>query len=173
MNEAARDFIERIGVLAEEHGFARIAGRLIGLLLLEPGPLSLDELAELLQVSKASVSTNARLLEQLGIVERVGHPGERRDYYRISDDPWEQLFAVVRRRMERMREALCAGCEALPAEMGVGRRRLRDWERFHAFVLNEFESKIERWRSYRSGEAPGSGAGSPAGGVAPPAEETT
>ena len=65
------EFIEKFGMVAEQDGFPRIAGRMMGFLLLNEGPYTLDELAEELQISKTSASTNARLLEGHGVIERV------------------------------------------------------------------------------------------------------
>ena len=78
------DFIEKFCVIAEQDGFPRIAGRIMGFLLLHEGPYTLDELADELQISKTSASTNARLLEQHGIIERVVKAGDRRDFYHLG-----------------------------------------------------------------------------------------
>ena len=66
MHSAVSAFIEQMGLAAEANGFSRIGGRLIAYLLIEDRPHSLDEIVERLQVSKASVSTNARLLLHTG-----------------------------------------------------------------------------------------------------------
>ena len=79
-----RTFVERAGLLGERDGLPRIAGRILGLLLVSPEPLALDAIAERLEVSKASVSTDARRLEERGLLERVGRPGDRKDYYQIA-----------------------------------------------------------------------------------------
>lgn len=134
-----------MGLLAEEEGFPRIAGRIIGALLLAEGPYSLDELAEELQVSKASVSTNARAMERIGLVERASEPGDRRDFYRISENPWAQMFAQVRRRMQSTHDVLAAGCEALPPRLETGRRRLEEWKRYYAFMLDRMDTHSNCW----------------------------
>ncbi|HEX6940970.1 MAG TPA: MarR family transcriptional regulator [Longimicrobiales bacterium] len=158
MDQRAREFIERLGIVAEEHGIPRIGARLLGYLLLQDAPRSLDQLAEDLQVSKASVSINARWLEQLGLVERSSSPGDRRDYYRIGDEPWERIYGVMRVRLQRMHDVLAAGREMLGPDAEVGRRRLAEWQWFHAFMLEEFEAKVRRWREYRARrEAEGAG----------------
>ena len=66
MNARTVDFIERMGLALESDGLPRIAGRIFGLLLVSEDARSLDDLAAELRVSKGSVSTNARLLEQRG-----------------------------------------------------------------------------------------------------------
>lgn len=133
-------FVEKLGRLIEEDGGPRIAGRILGTLFLSARELSLDEIAERLQVSKASVSTNARLLEQLGVVERRAHPGDRRDFYRVGPDT---VVRVLERRMAWLRrfgDTLAEGA-ATPAARdeqvrsrfdtvcGVHRRALRHAER--------------------------------------------
>ncbi|HEX7118203.1 MAG TPA: MarR family transcriptional regulator [Longimicrobiales bacterium] len=160
MDQGAREFIERLGIVAEEQGIPRIGARMLGFLLLQEEPKCLDRLAEALQVSKASVSINARWLEQCGLVERVSSPGDRRDYYRIGEEPWERIYGRARQRMQRMHDVLAAGCEMLAPDAEVGRRRLAEWQRFHAFMLEEFETRVERWREYRARGEAGAG-GSP------------
>src|SRR5215468_7305761 len=100
MDRAQRMFIDRLGDAAEADGLSPIAGRLFALLLLAPEPQSLDELAEALGVSKASVSTDARRLLERGIVERTRRTGDRRDFYELTPD----FFArVIRARVARWR----------------------------------------------------------------------
>ncbi|MEW5929949.1 MAG: MarR family transcriptional regulator [Gemmatimonadota bacterium] len=147
MHPAVQEFVERMGRMMEADGLPRSAGRIFGFLLLAEAPFSLDELAEKLRVSKASVSTNARLLEQAGLLERSSAPGDRRDFYQMRPDAWEQMLRVARRRWETMQAALEDGEASLPPEMGVARGRLAEAARFHAFLLGEGESLLARWRA--------------------------
>jgi DNA-binding transcriptional regulator GbsR (MarR family) len=146
MHESARHFVERMGLHMEAEGLPRSAGRIFGHLLLADTACSLDELADDLQVSKASVSTNARLLEQCGILERTCEPGDRRDFYQMRPDAWEQMLLVARKRWSEMRSLLTAAEASLPCEMEPARQRLRESERFHALLVEELDTLIERWR---------------------------
>jgi DNA-binding transcriptional regulator GbsR (MarR family) len=146
MNKAVEQFVERMGLMMEADGMPRIAGRIFGFLLVHAGAYSLDDLAERLRVSKASVSTNARLLEQVGIVERTAAPGDRRDYYQVGDDAWERMLHVAQRKWESMRRVLRDAEQSLPGEMKVGRARLLEAERFHKLLQEESERLIARWR---------------------------
>lgn len=150
MTEGAREFIERLGIVAEEQGIPRIGGRMLGYLLLQEEQRSLEQIAEDLQVSKASISLNGRWLERLGVVERVGSPGDRRDFYRIVDQPWERIYAVAQQRMQRTHDVLELGMSLLGEDEVVGRRRLMEWQWFHAFMLDDFITKLERWREFRA-----------------------
>jgi len=80
-----KHFIEDVGLLFEESGHPRMAGRILGCLLISEQPhLSSTEIAEMLQASKGSLSTMTRFLLQMGLIERVGLPGRRRDYFQIK-----------------------------------------------------------------------------------------
>lgn len=98
---AIEQFIERNGMQAEACGVPRIAGRLIGLFLLDGGPISFSELAVRLQASRASVSTNTRLLERLGIIERVSLRGQRQDFFQLRSNPY--VLAVEHSMRESQR----------------------------------------------------------------------
>jgi len=151
MHKAVQQFVERMGVMLEADGMPRIAGRIFGFLLLNADAYSLDELASELRVSKASVSTNARFLEQLGIVERLAVPGDRRDYYRMGPDAWERMLRTAQRKWQGMRQTLREAEESLPNEMAVGRERLLQAESFHLLLEEETEQLIVRWRQKVSG----------------------
>src|SRR5690606_16883700 len=105
----AERFVELMGRHFEEEGGARIAGRLLGVLLLNPGPASLDDLVEQLRVSKASVSMNARRLELLGVAERVTIAGDRRDFYLVADNFRERMLSRMVERTRLMIERLNVG----------------------------------------------------------------
>jgi DNA-binding transcriptional regulator GbsR (MarR family) len=94
------EFIEVMGRHFEEEGVPRIAGRLFGLLMLGEEPCSLEELADRLHVSRGSVSSNARLLEDWGVAVRVTRAGDRRDFFRIAPDMSSRL---IQRQIERIR----------------------------------------------------------------------
>lgn len=146
MNDISKEFIERMGLLIErDGGFSRIAGRMLGFFLLDGTPRTLDEMAEMLQISKASASTNARILEQIGLLERFRTYGDRRDYYRIGDSPWENLFDVARRRNEAVLSLIEETANDLPTEMRESRERLEEWRDFYRFILEGQAEYAARW----------------------------
>src|SRR4030066_1229927 len=82
-------FIEDIGLYFEQMGLPRMAGRILGALLLSDSPSqSITDLGERLKASKSSISIMARLLVEHGLVERVASPVPRRDYYRFKPGGW-------------------------------------------------------------------------------------
>lgn len=86
LDGARRKFIEAGGNTTQSFGFGRILGQLFALLYLSAKPLCLDDIAKELGVSKASVSTTVRQLEQWAAVRRVWVKGDRKDYYEAETD---------------------------------------------------------------------------------------
>ena len=150
MQESVQRFVEQMGLLCESEGLPRNAGRILGLLLAEDGPFSLDELADELQASKASVSTNARMLEQQGMIRRVGAPGDRRDFYQVDGDPWESMLDVGRVKWRQMARVLEEAAGELPEANVKGKQRLRDAALFHLLLLEESQKLVEAWRKRRA-----------------------
>jgi len=138
-------FIERSGLIAGREGFPRIAGRIFGLLLISPTELSLDEIATRLSVSRASVSTDARRLIEAGILERVGRPGDRKDYYQIAPTHYlrslEQRFANLQEFVALLEEA--RRFEHASPEVDA---RLTECSRAFTGFLGILSDTLNRWR---------------------------
>lgn len=94
------EFIELVGRITQAEGLPRNAGRMMGLLIFVGEAVSFAALAENLQISRGSVSSSSRLLEEFGLIRRTSKPGERQDYFELEDDPYLNLLdrAVVRAR---------------------------------------------------------------------------
>lgn len=150
MDQATRDFIESMGRQFEEDGAPRIAGRLFGLLMVQEEPSSLDDVAEQLQVSKGSASSNARLLEQLGIAERVTRAGDRRDYYQISPDIGERTLDRALQGLQRMLERLRKG-ESVSALAPSVRQRFAGAIAFHERAMAVVADLLGQVRSRTAG----------------------
>jgi DNA-binding transcriptional regulator GbsR (MarR family) len=78
-----------------------MVGRVLEVSVVSEVPeLSSQELAG----EPGSISTTTHMLEQIGIIERVGRPGERRDYFRNKPGPDTTSCAASWRRSR-----CCAG----------------------------------------------------------------
>ena len=149
---AAVRFVERMGQFFERDGVPRIAGRVLGHLMLQVEAQSLDALAACLQVSKASVSTNTRLLESMGALERVTRPGDRRDYYQVADLMHERMLELRVRRFRATRELLQEGMRSGAATDPVVCERMRSFADFFEYMEQAINSTRERWQHARSEE---------------------
>jgi DNA-binding transcriptional regulator GbsR (MarR family) len=151
MDAATVRFTERMGLLFEVEGRPRIAGRIFGRVLVSEEPRSLDQLAAELGVSKASASTNARLLAGLGVLERVRRPGDRHDYYRASPELFQRTMAERLARWQRFTEAVGDARRTLPIRSERVRARLRGYENAYAYMARAIGAALERWEAARAG----------------------
>ena len=148
MDEQDR-LIERLGLVFEESDrMPRIASRILGLLLLTPGECSIDQMAERLQVSRASISVDARRLEECGVVERVTRKGDRRDYYRIAPDHYTRTLERRLKVMGRLIAVIDEGRE-MKLESREVRDRLDETAEALRFVVDATTHELERWRAER------------------------
>lgn len=144
MAGAKERFVEQYGLLSEREGLSRIAGRIFALMLVEPGSFSFSELAERLQVSRASISTNTRLLEGFGLIERMTKPGDRQDYFQLLPDTW---LGVLKRhianqtRRQQIIEDLLEHEDALSSD---GAERVRELLHFTSAAIDSAENLIRQ-----------------------------
>jgi DNA-binding transcriptional ArsR family regulator len=71
-------------------GLPLIAGRIVGwLMVCEPAQQSAEQIASGIGASRASMSTNLRLLESAGMITATTRRGDRVRYYHIDERAWE------------------------------------------------------------------------------------
>jgi DNA-binding transcriptional regulator GbsR (MarR family) len=138
------EFVERLGVVAQADGLPRIAGKIMAYLIVFGGPVSFPQLAEKLQVSRASVSNNTRLLEQLGVIERVSVSGKRQDHFRIRPEPYHELLRTSIARTRNALEIVDAAQEGVPSEWSGAQLRLGQLNRFYQHMLEQHELTLGR-----------------------------
>jgi len=141
-------FIEQLGRLAEGEGLSRTAGRMMALLIVAGRPLEIDDFARRLKVSRASVSTNGRVLQSLKIAERVSQSGSRRDYLRISGDPSRALLTLGLQRMRSMHLAISEIRLALRGKQSEATvARLRRMAKLYDAAIAQMEGVLRKWSS--------------------------
>lgn len=125
LNGAARlEFIETTARLCHLVGLPQSTGRIYGLLYLSTAPLSLDDIAAALAISKASASTGTRQLVAVHAIRQVWIPGERRDHYEAQADLREVLRAnyegFFKPKLEKSQRKLDTLIAALDADLKSG-----------------------------------------------------
>ena len=143
LTEGQSGFVEGFGHLYARYGVSITFGRLFGLLLVSDGPVSLDEIAEILRISKSGASVAARELQRAGVIRRHGTPGSRRILYEAVDD-MEPVFTATFTRVRDSLNLLEREEPALAA--GRGKKRVRQMRELHEFWLEESEGIMDRWR---------------------------
>jgi hypothetical protein len=94
------EWVERVSMYLARDGVPPIAGRVLGwLMVCDPPEQSAGQISDAIGASRASLTSNLRLLTTMGFLGARTRPGNRTTYYRMADDAWS---IVVRRQIETM-----------------------------------------------------------------------
>lgn len=128
-------------------------GHLFSLLLFSEKPLSLQEMADQLGVTKAAVSIRIRALERMGLCVKVSRIGDRRDYYQLAEDAGlvsiRISLAAMRQTTSFLEEILADFPTAYPEEQRetfeTAKRRLVEMKALHDLFLERLDGLDEEW----------------------------
>lgn len=162
------ELAERMARLFEESGTSPLPGRIYALLLCSHEPVSLQEMAERLGVTKAAVSIQVRMLENHGHCVKLARGRDRKDYYCIPDDHLQSSMRMVTERMKSELEWIEHTLRRLPdpgslrqnekASFEVLKKRYTELAAFYRVVFRRLEGVEEEVESLiaemRRGGAP-------------------
>jgi len=143
--------IEEFGLIFEAHGVPRMAGRILGrLLMCDPPHQSLTQLGRDLQASKGSVSTMTRLLIDRRMAERITFPGDRQDFVRVRSGSAGELFRDVAQHSALQTRLLERALEVVDNKSPEGTARIREAHDFFSFMRDEVPTLLARWEARRA-----------------------
>ncbi len=147
MGDARIAFLERFGRYWEAQGGSRIAGKIVGwMMVCDPPHQSMADIAAVLGVSHGSVSTQTRQLATLGYLERTTFPGDRTSYFVLNHDGWpgimESAWTVPVSELNQLAKA----AQEITAESGPDRSS--DLVLMTEFLLAEWPAFVARMRTF-------------------------
>jgi DNA-binding transcriptional regulator GbsR (MarR family) len=93
MDDLRNKIIDDIGSGYAKFGHSQLLGRVVGLLICEPEPITIDQMCKILHITKSPVNQICRRLEDLKLIRKVWVKGKRKYHYEIVPDVY--LQAVV------------------------------------------------------------------------------
>jgi DNA-binding transcriptional regulator GbsR (MarR family) len=139
-------FADRLGRFFEDNGLPRIAGRLLGqLLVCDPPEQTFDQLVDALAAGRSTVSVASRLLIQLGLVERYAVRGERRDRYRLHPGAWTAMLKQDLSAATQLKQLAEQGLDATAGKPAAARGRLKAMREFFVFLEGAYAPILSRW----------------------------
>jgi DNA-binding transcriptional regulator GbsR (MarR family) len=152
MSPEEAEFVDRMGLFFELLGASRTMGRIYGwLLICDPPQQSLTQLADALSVSKASVSTVARQLQEGGMIERLPSPN-RQHLYRVTPGGFTSVLETQLSLMRRGIEPAEFALSVLGDDRAEQRQRVEDFRDFCEFCTQAYRDQLMRmWTEYREG----------------------
>ena len=146
-----KHFIEDIGLFFEQMGMPRMAGRILGALLIsDPPQQSINELAEKLQTSKSSISIMARLLVENGLIEKAHSTVPRRDYYRFKTGGWLIYMRQWLGLMSALHEITERGLTLMQEKPAQLQERLQEAHDLFSYIEQEFPTLLNALEKKRN-----------------------
>jgi DNA-binding transcriptional regulator GbsR (MarR family) len=141
---------EEMGLFYERLGGPRMAGRLIGWLMVSDEPhFTSADLAVVLQASKGSISTTTRLLEHGGMLERFTISGDRKAYFRLRPQWWTHMFQRRAALLAQTKQMVEGWLNKLAGSSQERDQRLSEMRDFYVFLERETPQMLERWLAER------------------------
>ncbi len=138
-------FIEDIGLYFEQMGLPRMAGRILGALLIsDPPSQSITDLGQRLHASKSSISIMARLLVERGLIERVASPVPRRDYYRFKPGGWSIYMHQWLGLMSGLHQITERGLVLMADKPAPLKNRLQEAHDLFSNIEHEFPAILQK-----------------------------
>ena len=155
MNTSCLRLIEAGGKISQDLGMGRIVGQVLLYLYLSPAEASLDEIGSELGLSKASISIAARQLETFGLLRRVWKKGDRKSYYKTTDNIAlalrQGLVSFFRQKVSSFGSELDCTLDALGEEhneeLDFLRRRVRRAKQLQSRLESVVENPVVRFLS--------------------------
>ncbi|ASB49854.1 GbsR/MarR family transcriptional regulator [Alkalitalea saponilacus] len=145
-------YIEETGLLFETFGMTRMAGRILGYLMVtDKEMVSFDELTQVLQASKSSISTNVKAMTQTKFIKPVSVPGDRKTYYMLSDDiSWVELFYQRTEQLKYLKALYEKGLNLRSNKKDKSSVWLENAIEFYDWIILEFPEILKKWQDFKS-----------------------
>lgn len=124
--------VDAIAHSMDHYGVNASTALLYGLMYFHNDPITLDEMCAKMGMSKASMSTGVRKLQDNRMVHRVFRPGSRKDLYRAEEDFHKNFINFF--------------CQRWEEEVTINSKAIAEAERHYQALLDEpdLDAGLER-----------------------------
>lgn len=150
-----QDLQNKVIVNLEDEMFSPLSGRILLQLLFAPHPISLQQLADSLGVSKAAVSVQIRFLTSIGLCSKTSNANDRRHYYSIYENFSSKFLNILieenRKSIQQIKKIL----EEFPPKeeidekdipsYEIGKERFEEIYEFHKLFWERISDLGEVW----------------------------
>jgi len=147
------ELIQEFGNLYETYGLKRLEGLIVGLLLTQDEPVSLNGMVDLLGHSKGPISIAVRRLDDIGLVKKVNGPVNRRNYYAAHPDLFYNNFKFNMATVRKNREMAERFLSRIRSEGTEGREEtienLKHMRLFYQLMESFYQDFSDQWREVK------------------------
>lgn len=146
MNQKKLEYIEDAGMLFEQFGMTRMAGRVFGCLVIsDKDAVSFNDIKKTLNASKGSISGSTKQLIHTGLIEPVTLPGDRKTYYRPNKNMNAgEILKARTQQFDKLSRILLQGKKLKERDDDIS-EWLLEFGTFYSWVGGQIEELIDRW----------------------------
>jgi DNA-binding transcriptional regulator GbsR (MarR family) len=94
-------FVMHFGEMGSRWGFNRTVGQIVALLVVSKEPISANDIADALRISRGNVSMGLKELQAWRLVQLQHKPGDRKEYFQANGSIWDMANRVFEERRKR------------------------------------------------------------------------
>jgi DNA-binding transcriptional ArsR family regulator len=145
---ARQAFIEETGLVFEKIGMTRMAGRILGYMMVsDKEHISFNEFTEVIHASKSSISTNLKALMEVGYIKMLSIPGDRKTYYQLNNEI--KNTEIIGKRLMLFKVMMDLHDHALELRVNQSdapSRWIKKTSHFYKFFADELPAMLERYK---------------------------
>jgi DNA-binding transcriptional regulator GbsR (MarR family) len=140
VSEVEQGILSSFGQVAESIGYSQVHGKIIGVLLVNGGEMSLQDIAKRTGYSVPMISLSLDLLDVLQVVKKIKKSGDRNIYASLSGDLLECLKKAFVIRLEKSIGESLHGFESIKRNSKVNKDEKKALE-----ILEREIKRLERY----------------------------
>jgi DNA-binding transcriptional regulator GbsR (MarR family) len=147
MEPTVDEIIEKWGVYYKRTGHQPMMGRLMAyLMVVDPPHQTFEEITSSLRSSKSSVSNTLTLMTQLGLVDYVRFPGNRKRYFRLNPNVWNRFFDSTLKEIRGFKGLISEVMSARTDKHPAMTREIYNLVKLLDVFETELPNLLEKWK---------------------------
>jgi len=143
MSPKIETFVMHYGEMGSRWGFNRTVGQMLGLLMISENPITANELAEVLKISRGNVSMGIKELQSWRLIQTKHVPGDRKDYYAPAGSIWDLATRVFEERRKREMDPTLSLLRSVILEQPANQEEQYAQEKMHE--MHDLLESITLW----------------------------
>lgn len=143
MEEMDREFTEFFSSIWKFYGLGDLPSKMVGILYLEPEEITMEDLAKKTGYSLSSISNTMKLLENIGVIQRIKKPKTKKIFFYMEKD----LAKLNKQKLRAAQDNVIKPIkEFMPPLIKKYRHKVKDAEsRKKLRIMENYHKQILDW----------------------------